>query len=83
MSGDRHHRKTKRFDSSKLAALTSKPDDDAAPTVAQATPAAPIVPTAPAAPTAESGPRLPRTETLPDPLTTQLLAEVARRFADD
>jgi hypothetical protein len=68
MSGDRHLRRTRRFDSSQLAELTKKPveeqlqqpgtsDDGEEAALAIAS----------------------RTATVHDPLTTELLAEVARR----
>jgi hypothetical protein len=64
MAGDRHLRQTKRFDSSELATLSKQPIDELPP----------------AEPEVEEVIALrARTATLHDPLTTELLAEVARR----
>jgi hypothetical protein len=68
-SGSRNKAKaTQRFDSEKLAKLTRKVADDAAAPPPPAEPAP-----APAPPIA-----MPRAMTVEDPITTQLLAEIAR-----
>jgi hypothetical protein len=74
MSGDDHRaeRKTRRFDSAKLAELargTQKIEP-----IAVTKQPAPVVPLAEDRP-----PTRPRTETIEDPMTTAMLAEVARR----
>jgi len=78
MSGDDHRaeRKTRRFDSAKLAELargTQKIEPIGV--TKQPTPAPPPPP----APAEERPPTRARTETIEDPMTTAMLAEVARR----
>ena len=74
MSGDDHRadRKTRRFDSAKLAELARGTQKIEPIGVAK-----PAVPTPPMP--EDRPPARPRTETIEDPMTTAMLAEVARR----
>jgi hypothetical protein len=74
MSGDDHRaaRKTRRFDSAKLAELARGTGEIQPVGVAK-----PVIPVVTASD--ERPPARPRTETIEDPMTTAMLAEVARR----
>jgi len=80
--GDRSARTTRRFDSSDLVALTKKPIVETEQAMVEDDPFAewnePVVATGSQN---EALPTTSRTATLHDPLTTGLLAEVARRTA--
>jgi len=80
--GDRSGRTTRRFDSSDLVALTKKPIVETEQAMVEDDPFAewnePVVATGSQN---EALPTTSRTATLHDPLTTGLLAEVARRTA--